>query len=235
MDGNSTPMYMPVAPANYGGGFGNGFADGWWIILLFLFAGGGFGWGNGFGGNGGGFVNADIQRGFDQSAVMSGVSGIQNSLTSGFGDLQTALCGGFGTVNSNIANGFAQAEIGANARQMADMNRSFDAQVATMQGFNGMQGQLSQCCCDNRLATVQTQNIVQNEGAATRSAIQSGVQAVLDRICADKIDSKNEKIVELNNRINFLEENNYVQNALTAQTQYILNRLTTTTPTAPAA
>ena len=50
MDSNGTPMYMPVAPANYGGGFGGGFADGWWIILLFLFAGGGFGWGNGFGG-----------------------------------------------------------------------------------------------------------------------------------------------------------------------------------------
>lgn len=234
MESNGTPMYMPVAPANYGGGFGDGFGNGWWIILLFLFAGGGFGWGNGFGGNGG-FMNADIQRGFDQSAVMSGVSGIQNSLTSGFGDLQTALCGGFAGVNSNIMNGFAQNEIANNARQLADMNRSFDSQVATMQGFNGVQGQLSQCCCDNRLATVQTQNIVQNEGAATRNAIQSGVQAVLDRICADKIDSKNEKISELNNRINFLEENNYVQNALTAQTQFLLNRLTTTTPTAPAA
>lgn len=234
MEGNSTPMYMPVAPANYGGGFGDFGGNGWWIILLFLFAGGGFGWGNGFGGNGG-FMNADIQRGFDQSAVMTSVAGIQNSLTSGFGDLQTALCGGFGSVNSNIANGFAQAEIGANARQMADMNRSFDAQVATMQGFNGMQGQLAQCCCDNRLATVQSQNIIQSEGAATRSAIQNGVQAVLDKICADKIDAKNEKIVELNNRINFLEENNYVQNALTAQTQFLLNRLTTTTPTAPAA
>ena len=233
MEGNSTPMYMPVAPANYGGGFGDFGGNGWWIILLFLFAGGGM-WGNGFGGNGG-FMNADIQRGFDQSAAMSGIQGIQNTLTSGFGDLQTALCGGFAGVNSNIANGFAQVELGANARQMADMNRSFDSQVATMQGFNGLQGQLSQCCCDNRLATVQTQNVVQSEGAATRSAIQNGVQAVLDRICADKIDAKNEKIVELNNRINFLEENNYVQNALTAQTQFLLNRLTTTTPTAPGA
>lgn len=235
MESTGTPMYMPVAPANYGGGFGDFGGNGWWIILLFLFAGGGFGWGNGFGGNGGGFMNADIQRGFDQSAAMSGISGIQNSLTSGFGDLQTALCGGFAGVNSNIMNGFAQNEIANNARQLADMNRSFDAQVANMQGFNGVQGQLSQCCCDNRLATVQTQNVVQNEGAATRSAIQNGVQAVLDRICADKIDAKNEKIVELNNRINFLEENNYVQNALTAQTQFLLNRLTTTTPTAPAA
>lgn len=233
-------MYMPVAPMNYGGGFGNNFGgDGWWIILLLLFAGG---WGNGFGGGFGGneiypWMNqADITTsGFQNQMLQSGISGVQSAITSGFGDVQTALCGGFGSVNANIANGFAQAEIGASARQMADLNRSFDSQVATMQGFNGVQSQLATCCCDNRLATCQTQNIVQTESAATRSAIQSGVQAVLDKICADKIDAKNEKIVELNNRINFLEENNYVQNALTAQTQFLLNRLTTTTPTAPAA
>jgi len=230
MDSNGTPMYMPVAPANYGGGFGDFGSSGWWIILLFLFAGGGFGWGNGFGGNGGGFMNADIQRGFDQSAVMSGVSGIQNSLTSGFGDLQTALCGGFGTVNSNIANGFAQAEIGANARQMADMNRSFDAQVATMQGFNSLQGQLSQCCCDNRLATCQTQNLVQTEGAATRLAIQQQTQAILDKMCQDDIDRKNEKILELQNSLNMAN----LAASQTAQTATILAALTTTTPAVAA-
>ena len=239
MDSNGTPMYMPVAPANYGGGFGDFGGSGWWIILLFLFAGGGM-WGNGFGGGNNNLFpwmnQADITTsGFQNQMLQSGISGIQSAVTSGFGDVQTALCGGFAGVNSNIANGFAQAEIGANARQMADMNRSFDAQVATMQGFNGLQGQLAQCCCDNRLATVQTQGVVQNEGSATRNAIQNGVQAVLDKMCQDKIDAKNEKIVELNNRINFLEENNYVQNAITAQTQYLLDRLTTTTPTAPAA
>ena len=224
-EGNSTPMFMPVAPA-YGGYGNNGFGDGngaWWILILLLALGGGWG-GMGFGGNGGGFVNADIQRGFDQNAVMTGVAGVQNTLTSGFGDLQTALCGGFAGVNSNIMNGFAQAEIGENARQMANMQQSF-----------GISNQLSQCCCENRLATSQTQNIVQAEGAATRSAIQQQTQAILDKMCQDKIDAKNEKIVELNNRINFLEENNYVQNALTAQTQFLLNRLTTTTPTAPGA
>ena len=226
MDSNGTPMYMPVAPANYGGGFGDFGGNGWWIILLFLFAGGGFGWGNGFSGNGGGFMNADIQRGFDQSAVMTGVSGIQNSLTSGFGDLQTALCGGFGTVNSNIANGFAQAEIGANARQMADMNRSFDAQVATMQGFNGVQSQLAQCCCDNRMATVQTQNIVQSEGAATRLAIQQQTQAILDKMCAQEIDALKANNIELQNRLNMATLNA----SQTAQTAQILAALTTTTP-----
>ena len=51
-------------------------------------------------------------------------------------------------------------------------------------------------------------------------------------MCADKIDAKNEKIVELNNRINALESNNYIQNALTAQTQYFLAQYPPTT--APA-
>ena len=215
MDGNSVPFNMPVMPAS-NGGFGDGFGNGWWIILLFLFAGGGFGWGNGFGGNGGGFVNADIQRGFDQSAVMTGVSGVQNTLTSGFGDLQTALCGGFAGVNSNIANGFAQAEIGENARQMANMNQIF-----------GISSQLSQCCCDNRLATVQTQNIVQNEGAATRLAIQQQTQAILDKMCQDDINRKDEKILELQNNLNMAN----LAASQTAQTAQILAALTTTTPT----
>ena len=216
MDNTGIPVNMPVMPASYGGGFGGDFgASGWWIILLFLFAGGGFGWGNGFGGNGGGFVNADIQRGFDQSAVMTGVSGIQNSLTSGFGDLQTALCGGFATVNSNISNGFAQAEIGENARQMANMNQMY-----------GISSQLSQCCCDNRLATVQTQNIVQTEGAATRLAIQQQTQAILDKMCQDDINRKDEKILELQNNLNMAN----LAASQTAQTATILAALTTTTP-----
>jgi len=233
-------IVMPVAPM--GGGYGNGgFGDfggsGWWLILLLICLGGwgnGFGFGGGFGGNGAGtmLVNNDVQRGFDQAALTSGISGIQNAVTSGFGDLQTALCGGFGTVNSNIANGFAQAEIGANARQMAGMQQDFALQTAMLGGFNNLQSQLADCCCQNRTATFQTQAVVQSEGAATRNAIQGGIQTILDRMCADKIDAKNEKIVELNNKINALESNNYIQNALTAQTQYFLQQYP---PTATAA
>ena len=214
MDNTGIPVNMPVMPAGYGGGFGDMGGNGWWILLLLLFAGGGFGWG-GFGGNNGGFMNADIQRGFDQNAVMTSVSGIQNTLTSGFGDLQTALCGGFAGVNANISNGFAQAEIGENARQMANMNQIF-----------GLSNQLSQCCCDNRLATVQTQNIVQTEGAATRLAIQQQTQAILDKMCQDDIDRKNEKILELQNSLNMAN----LSASQTAQTATILAALTTTTP-----
>jgi hypothetical protein len=213
-----------------GGGFGFGDNGAWWLLILLIAMGGwgnGFGFGGGFGGGAGTMmVNNDVQRGFDQSALMTGISGLQGAVTSGFGDVQTALCGGFAGVNSNISNGFAQVEIGANARQMADMNRSFDAQVSTLQGFNSLQAQLAQCCCDNRLATCQTQNLVSNEGAATRLAIQQQTQAILDKMCQDDIDRKNEKILELQNSLNMAN----LSASQTAQTATILAALTTTTP-----
>ena len=230
MDNSGTPMYMPVAPANYGGGFGNGLADGWWIILLFLFAGG---WGNGFGGLGGGNnaipwmnTNNDVQRGFDQSAVMTGISGVQNSITSGFGDLQTQLCGGFAGVNASVANGFAQAEIGENARQMANMQQMF-----------GIQSSLQNCCCENRANIADLKYTVATEACADRQAVTNALadltalvnarfnQAEMER-AQDKIDSKNEQIIALQNSLNMAN----LSASQTAQTAQILAALTTVTP-----
>ena len=196
MDGTNT--YMPVMPANYGGmdGFGN---SGWWIILLFLF----MGFGGGFGGmnnNAAGFVNADVQRGFDQSAVMGGVSNLQNGITAGFGDLQTSLCGGFAGVNASINNGFAQAEIGANARQMGNMQQLF-----------ALQTQISG-----------TQTTVQSEGAATRAAILEQTNAILSKLCDQEIENLRASNVSLQNQLNMAN----LAASQTAQTQQIIAALT---------
>ena len=192
-----TNTYMPVAPV---GGMGDGFgANGWWIILLFLFAGG-FGGFGGYGNNGAGFVNADVQRGFDQSAVMSGVGNLQNGITAGFGDLQTSLCGGFAGVNAAITNGFAQAEIGENARQMSNMQQMF-----------ALQTQVSQ-----------TQNIVQTEGSATRAAILEQTNAILSKLCDQEIENLRAANVSLQNQLNMAN----LAASQTAQTQQIISALT---------
>ena len=91
-----------------------------------------------------------------------------------------------------------------------------------MQQMFQLQSQMSQCCCDNRLATCQTQNIVQNEGAATRLAIQQQTQAILDKMCQDDIDRKNEKILELQNNLNMAN----LAASQVAQTQQILAAIT---------
>ena len=75
-DGLSAADIAAVTGNN--GGFGNGFGgDGaWWLLVLFLFASNG-NWGNG--GYGGG-VGSEVQRGFDQNAVMNGINGLNMSL-----------------------------------------------------------------------------------------------------------------------------------------------------------
>lgn len=178
-------------------GFGGDGA--WWLIILFLFMFNG-NWGNGFGGYGGGVGN-EVQRGFDQSAVMNGIGGLQAAVTNGFVDTTTALCNGFAGVNGAIANGFAQAEIAANARQMADMNQNF-----------ALQSQLAQCCCNNQLASADLKYTIATENCADRTALANGVrdilesqnagiQRILDTMCQDKIDAKNERIADLERQL----------------------------------
>ena len=87
------------------------------------------------------------------------------------------------------------------------------------------------------MATCQTQNIVQNEGNATRFAdanntrdiIQSqtaNTQAILDKLCQleldgvkAQVDAKNDRIVELTNQLNMaaLRESQTAQNAFISQ------------------
>ena len=193
MTNEATNMYMPVAPAyGYGGNNGNDgmFGGNWMWFLLIWFAM--FGWGNngfGFGGGNGGVGN-EIQRGFDQSTLTTGINGIQNS-----------LCNGFAGVNQAISNGFAQAEISANSRQMADMNQTF-----------ALQSSMQNCCCENRAGLADLKYTVATEACADRNAVSNALrdvleannastQRILDMMCQDKIDAKNERIAELQQQL----------------------------------
>ena len=179
-----------------------------------------------FGGNGGLYPwmnnSQNINDGFRDQAFGNLASGIQNGVTSGFGDVQNSLCAGFAGVNANINNGFATSEAAATARQMANMNTAFGYQTAMSNGFSGLQSQLAQCCCDNRMATVQTQNIVQAEGAATRLAIQNQTQEILDKLCAQEIETLRQANINLQNQLNMAN----LAASQTAQSQYIIDKLT---------
>ena len=263
----SNGMIMPVAPM-YGGGNGGfgGFGGDWgWIILLLLFAGGG--WGNGFGGgygnmmlgydfpwllNGQNGINANTNAGFNQAATQSALGDLSNAVTSGFGDVQTALCGGFAGVNASI-NG-AQNAISQQlyTNQIADMERSFNAQTAVSGGIQGVSSQLAQCCCDNRLATCQTQNIIQNEGNQTRFADANNTrdllqnqtantQAILDKLCQLELDAKNDKINDLERQLTMANlqasqtaQNAFIQQGFSDEVDALYNRLSNCpVPTTP--
>lgn len=226
-----------VTGKNNNSGFGDG--SGWWIILLLLALGGygGFG-GMGFGGFGGFGMGMD----FMYPWLSNGQKEIMQNTNQGFDTLQLGnQVGGVrdsvNALSGVVTNGFNNAEVAANARQMADMQQNYNNQISTLQSFNQLNSSLNQCCCDNRLATCQTQNIVQNEGNATRYADANNTrdiienanrnnQAVLDKLCQLELDgvkaqveAKNDKISDLQRELQMadLRASQTAQNAFIAQ------------------
>lgn len=248
-NGVSLPLTTTLNGGNNNDSFGG---DGAWIILFLILAMSGFG-GLGMGGFGmGGFgamggmygmypwlangqydIMNNTNNGFDTLHLSNQIEGVRD----GIYGISNSICNSTASVINALNNGFSSAEISANARQMADMQQNFNNQIATLQGFNGLQSQLASCCCDNRLATCQTQNVIQNEGSATRFAdanntrdiIDSqtrGTQAILDKLCQleldgvkAQVDAKNDIISGLRTQLNMadLRASQTAQNAFISQ------------------
>ena len=256
LSSGSNELVMPVAPmyggGGYGGGFGNFGGDGWWIILLLLFAGGG--WGNGFGGgfgnmmlgydfpwllNGQSGINANTNNGFQNAMLNDNITSVRDGISS----LSTQLCNCCGDMQMSLANGFAGVEQGANARQMANMNQNFALQTAMLQGFNGVQSQQAECCCENRLAVANLGSDIAREACATRTTdtqntqailntINTGVQSIKDQLCQDKIDAKNDEISTLRQQIAMkdlaasqIAQNAFIQQGFSNEVDQLYNRL----------
>lgn len=241
-NGNGFYPY-PVYPmmGGYGnGGFGGYGSDFIWVILLLALFGGNWG-GNG---NGGFFGGNSFDNGY--AWLSNGQKDIMNQTSDGFNslhlsnqiegvrddvnDIQNAICNSTASINSNVSNGFYNSEIAACNRQMANMNQSFNNQIATLQGFNNLGSRLDDCCCENRLGIANLNSTILSENCADRAALADGLkdvlinqtantQRILDQLCNDKIDAKNEKILDLQRQLDMadLRASQVAQNAFISQ------------------
>lgn len=180
-------------PVMYGGsGFGgNGFfgGDGIWALILIalLFGWGGNGNGNGFFGN----------RGFDDGYawLSNGQKEIMQNTNTGFDTLHL----------SNQLEGTRDAINGLSSQLC---NSTYTLNDSIKDGFYGLNTSFLNCCCENRLGLANLTSTVLSENCADRQALSEGVrdiiasqtagiQRILDQLCNDKIDAKNEKISDL--------------------------------------
>ena len=151
---------------------GDGFFgdNGWWIILLFLFAG----WGRGFGGFGGDAglpcaTQADVRAAVDQQTLISKLDqqtygladstyALNSAITSGFHGVDTAIC----TLGYNMQG-----------------------------GFNALGHQISDCCCETGRAIergfAETNYNLATQACDTRRAIEDSTRSILDFLTQDKI------------------------------------------------
>ena len=129
--------------------------------------------------------------------------------------LLLVLCGGWGNGfgggfgggdmypwlnNSNqINDGFRDQMMFSNVTSIGD--KLVSGQMDAMQMALGLQNQISSCCCDTRAGIADLRYTIANEECATRSAAAANTQRILDQMCADKIDAKNERIAELERQL----------------------------------
>lgn len=228
-----------------GGGYGGCrdgfFGDGgsWWIILFILLLFGGWG-GNNWGGNGNSGLNgilpvmtanstaaADVQRGFDQSAVMSNLTGLASAISNGFANAEVSRCNAQANLLSTLGN-----------NQMGLYQTLNSNQNATNSNMNALAMSLQNCCCENRAGVADLKYTIATENCADRAALNDGIrdlmaagtantqalinsqtagfQAIQDKLCQMEIDNlktKNAELLARNNALEFAQ----TQTAQTAQ------------------
>lgn len=186
MFNNSNGYSLADIAAATGNGNNNGFGgfngDGAWILLLFILILAG-GWNNnGFGGNGGSdsatYITSDVQRGFDQSALIGGLTNISTAIGTGFANAEVSRCNAQANVLQTLNNNQANLSTQLNTIAMNQQN----------------------CCCENRAGLADLKYTVATEACADRTAVTDALrdviasntantQAILDKLCQQEIDT----------------------------------------------
>lgn len=208
----------------------------WWIVILLIFGWGNNGWGGFSGnGNGAGYTDAAIQRGFDNQAVISKLDGISNGLCDGFYAMNNSMLTGFNGINTNIM----QTGYGIQQAINADT-------VANMQNTNALQSQLADCCCQNREAISQVrfdmaqdtcalQNTMNNNTRDIIDSQNAGFRSILDYLCQDKIATLTAENNDLRRAASQDRQNALLTTTMAAQTNQIIDAVRPTpVPSFPA-
>lgn len=173
-------------------------------------------------GNGGfGFLNGDIQRGFDTAEITSKLDGINNGICS-LGYDQLAQMNG---INTNIL------QTGFGLQQAINNNT-----VANMQNTNALSTQLAECCCNQREATAQVRYDMATDTCAITNAINTAARDLNDSNCQNFRDLATmiqngfngleksqmlQQIAELQAKLNACDRDN----ALQAMGQYVVDQI----------
>ena len=211
-DSNFATGYAVGRDSN--GGYGNNgiFGNDWaWIVILLLFGYGGRGFG-GFGGFGGGFgggcgspcaTQADLAAGFNNSAVLSGINGIDSALCQGFNGINTAI----------LQNGYnTQGAINGLSHQLSDCCCATQRAIDSVKYENAT----NTCAIQNTIQNT-TRDVIENANANSR--------AILDFLTQDKIATLTAENQSLKFAASQSAQNAFITANQEAQTAELIRRL----------
>jgi len=178
MDNMSLSDIAAVTRGNDNDGWGQGGA--WWIIILFLFV---FMGGNGMWGNRAGeygqYATAASQQEILYGQQFGQLNDRLTNIGNGICNLGYEMQGGIGQLGKEVA----LAQAGTN--------------TTILQTGNGIQAQLAQCCCDNRLATANLAAQMDKQTCAINSNIDAKFAELQKQQYEQTIAAQNQRISQL--------------------------------------
>lgn len=190
-NGGLSAADIAAVMGNGNNGYGNFGGDGaWWLVIIMLFALTGGTWGNNGNNPGNYMVQNDVQRGFDQSALLSGINGLTTAVNNGFSNAEVSRCNTQMNL-TNLLNNIAMQQQNCcceNRAGIADLKYT----VAT------------ENCADRAAVSDGIRDILANQTANTQALINStnqGMQNIMNKICQLELDAKNDKIADLQRQV----------------------------------
>ncbi len=203
--------------------------NGWWIILLFLFAG----WGRGFGGFGGGFggggceapcaTQADVRAAVDQQTLISKLDQQTYGLADSTYALTNTITNGFHGVDNAICTLGYQAQSGFNALGHQISDCCCETQRLIERGFCDTNYNMATQACETRRAICDsTRDIIDNQN--------NGIRSILDFLTQDKIATLTAENQSLKFAASQANQNAFITANQEAQTAELIRRLGTPCP-----
>lgn len=196
-EGFSAADLAAVIGNNNDGFCGNG-NGAWWLLILLLFANNGWG-NNAWGNNGGGVApymmgyatQADVQNGFDQAAIMSGLTGITGAISNGFANAEISRANTLANI-TNQMNNIAMSQQNCCCQSQLQV-ANLGAQIA------------SEACADRQAVNDGVRDILATNTANTQAllnTINGGIQSIQDKLCQQEIDALKTQNANLQTQLN---------------------------------
>lgn len=243
-----TPADFAAVTGNHGNGMFNG--DGsWWIIILFLFIFAG-GWNNGGWGGAGGGIGENYTLISDMGQLERKIDTVNGGLCDGFYSTAQLINGvnmqganNTAAIQNTLTQGFAGLNTGMVQQGYETRNAITQDTIANLQGFNGIQAAVKDCCCNTQSGMKDINYNMATQANGITNAVNTGfcqtnfnnqqntrdllenqnanARAILDAIQANKVEALKDRIAEQNQMINALN----LTASQTAQNAYLIEKL----------
>ena len=136
-----------------------------------------------------------------QMSLANGFAGTNLNVSNSTAAIQNSLCNGFNGVNTAISGAQNAISQQMYSNEIANLNRSFAEQTANTAGFTNVNSGVADLKYTVATEACADRNAISSALRDVLAANTASTQRILDQLCQDKIDAKNDTIAQLRQEV----------------------------------